>query len=80
MVTKPLLLTSMPNLGFCSSEKINGNKTQSPLSYSKSPFCSSEKINGNKTGIIFSSSLIGFCSSEKINGNKTRSRFDFISF
>ena len=71
MVTKPLLLTSMPNLGFCSSEKINGNKTQSPLSYSKSPFCSSEKINGNKTEQINGGVVEWFCSSEKINGNKT---------
>ena len=34
---------------FCSSEKINGNKTIASASKPFASFCSSEKINGNKT-------------------------------
>ena len=34
---------------FCSSEKINGNKTFQLTHTLKMMFCSSEKINGNKT-------------------------------
>ena len=34
---------------FCSSEKINGNKTKQKRSLEEHRFCSSEKINGNKT-------------------------------
>ena len=34
---------------FCSSEKINGNKTEMDLTTFDFVFCSSEKINGNKT-------------------------------
>ena len=34
---------------FCSSEKINGNKTGSQSLNTSESFCSSEKINGNKT-------------------------------
>ena len=34
---------------FCSSEKINGNKTKKDFRNQWRKFCSSEKINGNKT-------------------------------
>ena len=34
---------------FCSSEKINGNKTLDQVYVLGMEFCSSEKINGNKT-------------------------------
>ena len=34
---------------FCSSEKINGNKTEWDCDDNVIKFCSSEKINGNKT-------------------------------
>ena len=34
---------------FCSSEKINGNKTSHETQLKALSFCSSEKINGNKT-------------------------------
>ena len=34
---------------FCSSEKINGNKTAMSAESLLDEFCSSEKINGNKT-------------------------------
>ena len=34
---------------FCSSEKINGNKTNLTSLWNCHAFCSSEKINGNKT-------------------------------
>ena len=58
---------------FCSSEKINGNKTQLFFCIYFSLFCSSEKINGNKTSILKVIWFQRFCSSEKINGNKTDS-------
>ena len=56
---------------FCSSEKINGNKTDDEYIVNKKLFCSSEKINGNKTWSSHEFYATMFCSSEKINGNKT---------
>ena len=49
MVTKPYLKVGQYYCGFCSSEKINGNKTIGDCFYHDIRFCSSEKINGNKT-------------------------------
>ena len=71
MVTKPSETYISPKLLFCSSEKINGNKTGNASGSYTSKFCSSEKINGNKTLIDLWNNSETFCSSEKINGNKT---------
>ena len=71
MVTKPHCKIIQLHRQFCSSEKINGNKTSNGYEYFMCPFCSSEKINGNKTvGFPIVGTTL-FCSSEKINGNKT---------
>ena len=60
---------------FCSSEKINGNKTVDPSAVPLVRFCSSEKINGNKTERMNLWHIQMFCSSEKINGNKTSNSY-----
>ena len=60
---------------FCSSEKINGNKTAIYITYGNTKFCSSEKINGNKTWQPVCGPAEQFCSSEKINGNKTSNSY-----
>ena len=71
MVTKLMKRPSRYQSSFCSSEKINGNKTYWICIETVMKFCSSEKINGNKTCYVVTSSDAWFCSSEKINGNKT---------
>ena len=67
----------LPDCAFCSSEKINGNKTSLLTSVAGLPFCSSEKINGNKTRCNANCTTDRFCSSEKINGNKTGDCFNW---
>ena len=71
MVTKQPVSFCFEGRQFCSSEKINGNKTIAFDALVIALFCSSEKINGNKTGVSFFKVNVEFCSSEKINGNKT---------
>ena len=75
MVTKPHCKIIQLHRQFCSSEKINGNKTSNGYEYFMCPFCSSEKINGNKTSSYTPTETYWFCSSEKINGNKTSNSY-----
>ena len=51
MVTKQPVSFCFEGRQFCSSEKINGNKTIAFDALVIALFCSSEKINGNKTTI-----------------------------
>ena len=43
------MIVAVNSAVFCSSEKINGNKTDKENPRIEVEFCSSEKINGNKT-------------------------------
>ena len=75
MVTKLCSQTIHTTYQFCSSEKINGNKTLDSMVCMGIMFCSSEKINGNKTVCAVVGCTLVFCSSEKINGNKTSNSY-----